>query len=333
MKKLLLALLMPLALLLLAGIARAEIIITVTPDVIELSPPSTVLQFDVDPNGEEIAAIVINLSSLVSGLQMINIISLDPEITTSGPLNTPPWSLASFRDTFVASRTTPFTVGTVEAEGLTSAFTLSMNVSYVNGLLEDVVLPTAEVAIVVGTTPPVPQLTVVPRLAALSPSSTVVELFIDPNGWDLEFVAVSLGWQLDQPTEEMTMSNITCTIPGCDALIRVVGGGNGFWNGGWNSGTGHSLTEPFLLGTLEIEGHISYSEVEFFGFWQTQVPELDHGFWFPEATTSLDKKTFIWVDSRITPQLLPALNWTGIALLIFAIIPCAWIWLHRRGKT
>ena len=111
------------ALLLLAPEAFAAPILTVTPSSIELSPTQTVItfgvDFDADPSLTPVSAIVLNLSSLTSGLQILAIASLDPAIGTSGPAPNGANDEAGFSGGFLTDRVAPFAVGTVTVAGLT----------------------------------------------------------------------------------------------------------------------------------------------------------------------------------------------------------------------
>ena len=111
------------ALLLLAPEALAAPILTVTTSSIELAPPQTVItfgvDFDADPALTPVSAIVLNLSSLTSGLQILAIASLDPAIGTSGPAPSGADTVAGFSGGFITDRIAPFAVGTLTVAGLT----------------------------------------------------------------------------------------------------------------------------------------------------------------------------------------------------------------------
>jgi len=122
---------------LLALPASAAPILNMTTSSIALSPTQTSITFSVDPNGTPLAAIVVNLSSLASGLQIVSIASLDAEIFTSGP------SLGGdlagfFGGPFALDRTLPFDLGTVTLEGFTAGTPLVAGGNFTDSTLSDI---------------------------------------------------------------------------------------------------------------------------------------------------------------------------------------------------
>lgn len=108
-----------LALLLLPLPASAVPLLTWSTSSIALSPTTTDITFDVDPNGTPLAGVTLYLSALATGLEIVSIQSSDAEIATSGPaLNSGNYE-ASFVGGFLVDRSGPFTVGTVTVEGFT----------------------------------------------------------------------------------------------------------------------------------------------------------------------------------------------------------------------
>jgi hypothetical protein len=63
--------------------AAAAPILTVAPSSIELSPTQTVLALEVDPNGTPVSTLLFNLSSLATGIEIVNILSAEPGIISA----------------------------------------------------------------------------------------------------------------------------------------------------------------------------------------------------------------------------------------------------------
>lgn len=99
--------------------ASADPILDVTPSTIDLSPSLTVITLQVDPADTPLSALVLTLSGLASGLEIVGIAPLDPFIFTSGPTLTGGNWEASFGGFFPTDRTGSFAIGTVTVRGLT----------------------------------------------------------------------------------------------------------------------------------------------------------------------------------------------------------------------
>lgn len=133
----------------LASPASAAPILNVTPGTIADSPAQTVLTFEVDPNGTALSAMVLNLSALSSGLQIVSIQSLDGEVATSGPALNPPNYEASFSGLFFSGdRVASFTVGTVTVEGFTSGTPLVVSGNFTDSSFNDIPIGPTNVAVV-----------------------------------------------------------------------------------------------------------------------------------------------------------------------------------------
>lgn len=99
--------------------ASADPILSVSTSTILLTPTTTTIQFDVDPNDTPLSAFVLNLSALATGLEIVSI-QAEPGFFSSGPALNGSNYEAGFGGFFFPDRSTPFTVGTVTVEGFTS---------------------------------------------------------------------------------------------------------------------------------------------------------------------------------------------------------------------
>src|SRR4029450_584137 len=109
----------------------------------------TVITFDVDPNGTPLSAVLINLSSLASGLAMLSILTSDPDVVTSDPTLVGSDYHAGFVATFDFDRSSPFTVGTLTVEGLTAGTPLVASGNYTDSGFNDIFFGPSDVATVV----------------------------------------------------------------------------------------------------------------------------------------------------------------------------------------
>jgi hypothetical protein len=139
---------------LLALPAAAAPILNVAPSLISLSATQTVITFDVDPNGTALSAVVINLSALASGLQIVSIQSPDAEISASGPALVGSDYQAGFVGTFLFDRSSPFTVGTVTVEGFTVGTPLVVAGNFTDSAFSDIFFGPFTVATVTATPEP-----------------------------------------------------------------------------------------------------------------------------------------------------------------------------------
>ena len=134
---------------LLASASSADPILTVLPDEIELSPTTTVVTVVVDPNDTPLSAVVLNFSSLASGLEMLAVTPTDAEITSSGPaLNGDDWE-GGFVGGFEQDRTQQFEVGTLTLEGFESETPLVLTGNYTDRDFNDILIDPTDVAFVV----------------------------------------------------------------------------------------------------------------------------------------------------------------------------------------
>ena len=134
---------------LLALPASAAPILSVTPSTIDLSPTQTVLTFSVDPSDTPLAAMLLNLSSLASGLQIVSIQSLDPDVATAGPTLGPTDYQATFSALFPVDRSATFTIGSVTVEGLTPGTPLEVSGNWTDSGFNDMAFGPTNVATVV----------------------------------------------------------------------------------------------------------------------------------------------------------------------------------------
>src|SRR5262245_38552297 len=114
-----------LALLFLALPASALPLLTWAPSSIALTPGTTTIQFDVDPNGTPLSGVTLYFSGLAAGLHIVSAQTTDPDFSPSWG-SSPPNEEASFLGGFATDRTLPFTVGTLTVEGLTPGTQLEL---------------------------------------------------------------------------------------------------------------------------------------------------------------------------------------------------------------
>jgi hypothetical protein len=134
---------------LLAQTASAVPILIVSPSTIDLSPAQTLLTFEVDPNGTPLSALVLNLSALASGLEIVDITAIDVEIIDSGPVLVGGDYLASFGGTFGTDRISIITVGTVLLEGSVPGTPLVVTGNFTDSLFVDIPVGPTDVAVVI----------------------------------------------------------------------------------------------------------------------------------------------------------------------------------------
>jgi hypothetical protein len=146
----------------LASAASAEPILTVVPDVIPHSP--TVVTVEVDPNGTPLSGVLLNFSSLASGLEMIDVVATDVEIESSGPAQEGANYEGSFGGAFDIDKTLPFEVGTLELEGFVDTTPLVLTGEYIGSGPEFVGIPIDPTDVAVVPEPAMPAL----QLAALA---------------------------------------------------------------------------------------------------------------------------------------------------------------------
>ncbi len=133
---------------LVASASSGDPILTPSTNEIALSPTTTVISFEVDPNGTPLSALVLNFSSLASGLAMLAVAPADAEITGSGPtLSGGDW-LGGFVGAFAVDRTLPFVVGTLTLEGFVPGTPLVLTGNYTDGFFVDIPISSMNVAVV-----------------------------------------------------------------------------------------------------------------------------------------------------------------------------------------
>jgi hypothetical protein len=133
---------------LVASVSSANPFLTPSTNAIELSPTTTLISFEVDPNGTPLSALLLNFSSLASGLAMLAVTPADAEITGSGPtLSGGDW-LGGFAGAFAVDRTLPFVVGTLILEGFVPGTPLVLTGNYTDASFVDIPISSTNVAIV-----------------------------------------------------------------------------------------------------------------------------------------------------------------------------------------
>jgi hypothetical protein len=129
--------------------ATAAPILTVAPSSIELSPTQTVLTLEVDPNGTPVSTLLFNLSSLATGIEIVNILSAEPGIiNVSGPALAGGEYQASFSALFFPDRVTSFTVGTLTVEGFTPGSPLVLSGEFTDAFFNTIPIGPTDVAVV-----------------------------------------------------------------------------------------------------------------------------------------------------------------------------------------
>ena len=102
----------------------------------------------VDPNGTPLSALVLNFSSLASGLTMLAVTATDAQIVASGPsLGGGDW-LGGFIGTFAADRMAPFVVGSLTLEGFVAGTPLVLSGNYTDGFFVDIPISSMNIALV-----------------------------------------------------------------------------------------------------------------------------------------------------------------------------------------
>jgi hypothetical protein len=122
--------------------------LSVTPSTIPLAPTQTVITFEVDPNGTPLVGLLLNLSALASGLEIVGIDSLDVDIIFSGPSLVGGDYVAGFAGNFFPDRTTPFIVGTVTVQGFTPGTPLVASGNFTDSGFNDIPIGPSNVAVV-----------------------------------------------------------------------------------------------------------------------------------------------------------------------------------------
>jgi hypothetical protein len=138
--------------------ASADPILSVSTSTILLDPDTTTIQFDVVSDGTtSLIGLLINLSGLATGLEILSIQSLHPDIATSGPGLLGGDSVAGFVDTgggaFVfPGISTSFAVGTVTVVGFTPGTPLVASGTFTDSGFNEI-----EIAMTVATVVPEPK--------------------------------------------------------------------------------------------------------------------------------------------------------------------------------
>ena len=131
-----------------ASAASAAPILNLSTTSIALSPTTTLISFEVDPNDTPLSALVFNFSALASGLSINAVTPVDPEIGGSGPTLLGGDWLAGFSGVFAADRTLPFVVGTLTLEGFVPGTPLVLSGNYTDASFVDIPIPPTDVAFV-----------------------------------------------------------------------------------------------------------------------------------------------------------------------------------------
>jgi len=131
-----------------ASVASAAPILTLSTTSIALSPTTTLISFEVDPDDTPLSALVFNFTALASGLAINVVTPIDPEVGGSGPtLVGPDWT-GGFTGVFGADRTLPFVVGTLLLEGFVPGTPLVLSGNYTDASFVDIPIPPTSVAFV-----------------------------------------------------------------------------------------------------------------------------------------------------------------------------------------
>jgi hypothetical protein len=143
----------------------------VVPDVIPHSP--TVVTVEVDPNGTPLAGVLLNFSSLASGLEILEVVATDVEIESSGPAQEGDNWEGSFGGAFDFNKTMPFEVGTLTLEGFVDTTPLVLTgefLAFVDDELVDIPIDLTDVAVVPEPAMPALQLAALATIFGLSRS-------------------------------------------------------------------------------------------------------------------------------------------------------------------
>ena len=138
-----------LALLFLALPASALPLVTWAPSSIALTPGTTTIQFDINPNGTPLSGVTLYFSGLSADLHIVSAQTTDPDFSASSG-QIPPNDVASFVGGFASDRTLPFTVGTLTVEGLAPGTQLDLlgTSSFTDGGFNDIPISQQVVATV-----------------------------------------------------------------------------------------------------------------------------------------------------------------------------------------
>jgi len=129
--------------------AAAAPILTVAPSSIELSPTQTALTLEVDPNGTPISTLLFNLSSVATGLEIVDIVSAEPGIiNVSGPALAGGEYQASFSAFFFPDRVSSFSVGTLTLEGFAPGSPLVLSGEFTDATFNTIPIAPTDVAVV-----------------------------------------------------------------------------------------------------------------------------------------------------------------------------------------